>query len=85
MVALSAQLEVTGWNMGNETEVKPFKKLARVFVALRVPGAPYSVGEQVTINTVVNVGTKRSPTWRYYVPGAWLDHEALSATNPLEG
>jgi hypothetical protein len=70
----------------NATEtlsLKPFRKLDRVFVAYRVPGSPYSVGEQVTIASVVNTGTKRNPTWRYYVAGAWFDHDALSLSNPL--
>lgn len=63
--------------------IKPFKKFDQVYVAHRVPGSPYCVGDQVTIVSVTNTATKRNPSWRYYVAGAWYSHDALTSTNPL--
>lgn len=68
----------------NPVPVKPFKKLDEVYLSEYVPG-PYTVGERFTILSVVNNGTKRNPIWRYYVRGAWYDHDMLSVSDPLEG
>lgn len=57
--------------------LRPFKKLDQVTLAHHVPGCPYVIGEKMTVLSVVNTGTKRNPNWRYYVRGAWLDHDAL--------
>lgn len=64
-------------------KVVAFKKFDEVFVAMRTAGTPYRVGERVNITSVSNVGTKRTPVFRYSVAGAWFDHDALSATDPL--
>lgn len=63
--------------------MKPFKKLDYLYITRHVPGSPYTIGNRVTVVNVTNTGTKKSPTWRYYVAGAWLDHDTLSTENPL--
>jgi len=55
----------------------PLKKLQDAYLTRAV--APYVTGERVTVLLVVNNGTKRNPSFRYYVAGAWLDADALSA------
>jgi hypothetical protein len=65
--------------------MKPFKKFDQVYIARRVPGSPYVIGDRVTIISVTNTATKKNPVFRYYVAGAWIDHDALSETNPLAG
>lgn len=70
----------------NETTVRPFKKLDAVYVAvLNRPGCPYLMGEQVTVTSVVNEGTKRNPVWRYLVAGWSFYQDQVSATDPLAG
>lgn len=66
-----------------KTSKAAFKKLDEAFVTRHVPGAPYCVGDRVTIISVVNTATKRNPSWRYYVAGAWLNEDALSPVDPL--
>lgn len=54
-----------------------FKKLEQAEVVAHVAGTSLFIGEVVTICSVVNTGTKRNPTYRYSVAGAWLDEDAL--------
>lgn len=55
-----------------------FRKLDRVKLSVFVPG-PYVIGDEMTVMSVVNNGTKRNPQWRYYVAGAWYDQDVLEA------
>lgn len=55
-----------------------FKKLQDVYIARATPNTPYVIGEMVTINSVVNVGTRTKPVWRYHVAGAFFDADQLS-------
>lgn len=72
--------------MKTQTETtKPFKKLDYLFVTRPVPGTHLTIGARVTIASATNTATKRAPNWRYYVAGAWLDHDALSTVDPLAG
>lgn len=57
----------------------PLKKLQDAYVTRTIAGSPYVIGERVTVLSVVNNGTKRNPSFRYYVAGAWMDADALSA------
>jgi hypothetical protein len=58
----------------------PFKKLDQVFITRA--GFPQPIGTAVTIASVVNQGTKRNPSWRFYGFGMWFNAEDVSATNP---
>lgn len=64
--------------------VKPYKIGDELFTQYHVEGSPYAVGERVSVFSVRNLGSKREPYYRYYVRGAWYDHEALGTSNPLE-
>lgn len=63
--------------------MKPFKIGDEKYVGYHVPGSPYGVGERVVVMSVSNNGTRKNPTYRYYVRGAWYDHDALLESSPL--
>ena len=64
---------------------KGFRIGDRVFVTRHIPGAHYVMGDQATVVSRSNHGTKKKPVWRYYIHGAFVDPDALSATDPLAG
>lgn len=66
------------------TPAKPYKVGDEMYILYHVPGSPYGVGERVQIFSVSNNGTRKNPAYRYYVRGAWYDHEALSTENVNE-